>query len=201
MRKLIGILLTICTPLALAGEVYRWVDAHGNHVFSDELPAEDSDVTQVREVLIERIRTVPAFKPPPAPHRQRTTNLQSHQARYSDFVIKQPENGAAKRDDAGKILVETHVEPALRPGHFVILKMDGQPVASGKQTVFHLESIDRGTHTLTAELKNNAGQLLISTPPVSFTMLRNSLLSPTRQPEEPIEPEVAEIVELFPLID
>jgi hypothetical protein len=201
MRKLIGLILSICTPLAFSGEVYRWVDAYGNHVFSDELPAEDSAVTQVREVHVERVRTVPAFKPPRAPRQPRKTSRESYQTRYTEFVITQPENGTAERDDGGNLTVQTHLEPALDSGHFVVLKMDGQPIASGSQTAFQLVHIDRGTHTMTAELTNRAGHVLISTPPVSFTMLRSSLFSPTRQPEEPSEPDDAEIVELFPLID
>ncbi len=204
MQRSIGILLCLCTPLAVSGEVYRWIDANGNHVFSDELPAEHSAVTQVQEVRIERVRTMPAFKPPrppQTPSHQSNPNRESYQTRYSEFVITQPANGTAIRDNGGNITIQTRLKPGLRPGHFVVLKMNGQPIASGSQTLFQLVHIDRGTHTIIAELTNQAGNVLKSTPPVSFTVLRSSLLSPIRQPKEPAEPAEAEIVELFPLID
>jgi len=52
------------------------------------------------------------------------------------------------------------------------LIMDGQLLQEGRQAQFKLENVDRGTHTLTTEIIDEQGRVLIRSPSTSFHMLR-----------------------------
>jgi hypothetical protein len=61
-------------------------------------------------------------------------------------------------------------------GHDVHLFLEGTQIAQGQQTIFKLNNIDRGTHTLRAEVEDSNGNALISTTAARFTLQRYSRL-------------------------
>jgi hypothetical protein len=66
------------------------------------------------------------------------------------------------------------LEPGLNSdrGDQLALYMDGAQVSVGSSPQFELNNIDRGTHTLKASVVDNGGKAIISSSPVSFTILR-----------------------------
>ena len=62
----------------------------------------------------------------------------------------------------------------------VTILLDGKEIGQGKSNALSLTNVDRGTHTLRAEVKNAQGATVISASPITFTLQRASLLQRTR---------------------
>jgi len=97
--------------------------------------------------------------------------------RYTNIVIVTPANDTAIRVNTGNITVNVSLEPGLNHdrGDQIALYMDGNKVSEGSATQFNLDNIDRGTHTLKASVIDASGKAVISSTPVSFTLLRQHL--------------------------
>jgi hypothetical protein len=110
---------------------------------------------------------------------------------YTAFRFVQPESDGTVRNNEGVVPVVLVAEPELQPGHTVSLTLDGQRVQgdfAGLSIV--LNNVDRGRHSLRAEINDAAGRRLVSAGPVSFTLRQASINDPARaRPETPNVPE------------
>lgn len=172
------LLLAIGLLLALpaAADIYKWTDADGHVVFSDQ-PHPGAEKLPEKEVPTFNMPAVPAVNPP-AESKKPTPS-----AGYSTVKIMQPKNNVAFWDTAGEVTVETEIKPPLHTdlGHKLVLTMDGKPVAqSSGGTTFQLSNVDRGTHTLDLKVENADGKVLTSSAPVTFTIHRASILNRKR---------------------
>lgn len=170
MRSTAYLLLALLFSLNASAEVYTYIDAEGNRVFTDSPPQGNA----------ERIQMAPsnAFT---APHMDKQTPaIQPGQppARpaYQLLRILLPEPDSTISDNAGNLLVTVNSEPVLRPSDSYRLLLDGQPVGEpGRSAVFPLENIDRGTHQLAVEIIDAQGITVERTPSQPFHMKRTSL--------------------------
>jgi hypothetical protein len=184
---LMGVLLLGASPAG--AEVYRWQDAEGNPVFSDSPPGKGQARGGTQRIELPPAQTVPAFKPPPpGPAAQEgASDTPAARAPYARFAIVSPEPDSAIRDNAGNLHIETVLEPPLQAHDYVVLYLDEHAVAEGPQTTFQLFHVDRGTHTVHAVVRDGAHRSVIATEPVSFTLLRVSVLTNPLQPRpEPL---------------
>lgn len=96
---------------------------------------------------------------------------------YKRFVVASPEPDEPVRANNGNIMVRLELEPDLQAGHGIVVYLDGKRVANGDATVFSLESVDRGKHSLFAVLHDENDDVLKNTEAVSFNLLRHSSLN------------------------
>jgi len=84
-----------------------------------------------------------------------------------------------------KVNISLSLSPALRPGDELKILVDGSPppAAAGAMTVT-LEQPDRGSHTVTAEIRDRYGRGLCSAS-TTFHVQRPSLNSPARVAPRP----------------
>ncbi len=183
MIHFILVSIVLSWPLAAHCGVYRWIDNEGNVVFSDTPPPKTSTPRDIQQVDIPPVKTVPAIQTPRASTNQRSTSTPRQP--YTRFSITHPSTETAIRDNSGNVTVQTSLDPSLQTSDRVALYMDGIVISEGRQTSFQLSNVDRGTHTLHAEVKDTAGKTLISTQPISFTLLRFSTLHRRNQPNSP----------------
>ena len=100
---------------------------------------------------------------------------------YDMLRILIPEPDATLRSNAGELIVSVTSEPGLQSGHRYRLLLDGQPTAEpGLSPVFALSNIDRGSHTLSVEILDEAGRTVERTANQPFHMLRISLAQKRR---------------------
>ena len=166
MRSLLLCLLLAGLPAA--AQVYTYVDADGNRVFTDR-PA--SDNAERIELPPTNNMSLPASTTP-APVAEPRTPAPSYQM----LRILLPQPDVTIRDSAGNLIVTATSEPALHGGHSFRLLLDGQAAGtSGRSPVFSLENIDRGTHQLAVEIIDSQGRILERTPSQPLHMLRISL--------------------------
>lgn len=170
IRTVIACTFLLCAVSGYA-EVYRWKDEQGNLHFSDSAPqSHEFETVEIPPVL-----SVPAFKTPPEASFVPEEKADSEP--YQSFSIVNPEHDSAIRSNAGDVMVNIAMQPPLRGNHNIVLLMDGNRAAESRQSTFQLSNVDRGTHTLQAEVRNSAGKTLMTTDPVEFTVLRVSVLN------------------------
>jgi hypothetical protein len=187
MRNLLFCSLMLLTLPSLA-QVYTYIDADGNRVFTDKPKSGSAERVQLapsNSMPAMQAQTAPAIAQTPA----------EPALRYSLLRILVPQPDATIRDSAGNLIVSINSEPGLYPQHSYRLLMDGVPVGEvGSSPVFPLQNIDRGTHQLAVEVIDLEGRIIERTPPQPFHMLRISLAqkrktTPCKKADYGVRPE------------
>ncbi|MFZ5466077.1 MAG: DUF4124 domain-containing protein [Pseudomonadota bacterium] len=201
MRILLLPLLIALSLAAQAAEVYRYVDEKGGVVFTDK-PQKGAE-----KVVIEPAPATSVVVPglpaavPATPAAQAVTKPGSEPfAGYEALRITQPSPGEPLLSTVGDVDVSINLHPALRAdlGHGLTVLLDGVPVVQNTARMnLALSNIERGEHVLEAFVLDAAGQVLIQSAPVRFTLQRPSLLQPGRQPPgaplSPVPPPVPQL--------
>ena len=175
MRIFILLILTVFNPGVTAETEYRSADEDGNTIYSDK-PTPGAEEIHVEDAQ--------AIDQPDAGPFTYTPPKQAPASQYTALTITSPENDASVRDNTGNIIVSVTLEPGLSPGRGdqLALYMDGAQVSVGTSAQFELSNVDRGTHSLTASVISKSGKDLISSSPVSFTILRHAVSPPPPPP-------------------
>lgn len=157
--------------MAWAGDIYRYVDEDGKVVFSDQ-PQPGAEA-----VRVERTNTYQALpaEPPPA------SETPAEEAEgYAAISILAPENDSAFWDASGVVPVTVQVVPDLAPGDRLELLMDGNSVAEpSRVTRFSVREVERGTHTLVAQVIDAEGKVLARSDTTTFTRHQPTELRPS----------------------
>lgn len=167
------LLLVLCLlsgwGLPAPADVFTYIDANGNRVFTDQ-PGKGA-----RRVAIPPTNNLTATPPSPKAHAAPKAKAKA-MAHYQLLRILVPEPDATIRNMQGDLIVTATSDPALQQGHAYRLLLDGQPVAdAGRSPVFPLRNIDRGTHQLSVEIVEESGRVVERTPNQPFHMQRISL--------------------------
>ena len=181
MKTHLLLLFLIMLPGLCHGAMYKWTNAEGEIIYSDTPPNED-----VEEIKLPALTTTPAvkYKPKPPP-----TEEAKPAPAYSSFTVLNPVKDAIIHDNNGNVAVSMSLTPELNTsaGHSISLLVDGSTkISKQQQTSLLLSNIDRGTHSLSAEIRDAKGQLLKKTSnSVSFTVYRYSKLHKKAPPPPP----------------
>lgn len=171
MRILLtSVFLLAWLPLA-ATEIYKTYDEHGNPVYTDQKPSEDAEPVDLPNLTI--MDPVDAPQPPPAQPRART-----QEADDLTFRIASPEHEEHIWGTGNTLPVQIDSSISLPPGALVVLYLDGRPQTPFTGLSTTLEQIERGEHTLRAELQSSSGRVIASTDEVTFYMRQASALHP-----------------------
>ena len=97
-------------------------------------------------------------------------NASASKQKYKSLTIVEPKHDEAIRENSGNVLINVRVDPVnfAENGTIVAIYMDGKQVAKGPETSIQLLNVDRGTHTLKAELINPSGNVIRATRPTVF---------------------------------
>ncbi len=184
--------LLLCSLMLLAlpalAQVYTYIDAEGNRVFTDK--PRSGNAERVQLAPSNSMPATPVASPAPAEVAPPEPGL-----RYSLLRILVPQPDASIRDSAGNLIVSVNSEPKLFPGHNYRLLLNGEPVGeAGTSPVFPLENIDRGSHQLAVEIIDAQGRIIERTPSQPFHMLRISLaqkrmVTPCKKTDYGVRPE------------
>ncbi|MEO5573981.1 MAG: DUF4124 domain-containing protein [Gammaproteobacteria bacterium] len=192
---LIGMLvlgISVVTPPTALGAVYKSIAPNGSVTYSDQPQAGAKEVELAPEppppvkapaaTAGDAQATAPAG---PIPEKPPFTG-------YTAFAIVSPENDATLRENNGNVEIQLAMEPALylEAGHKITALLDGKPVAEGlTELKLILANIDRGTHTVEAQVSDGTGALLATTNPVTFHLKRISTIpladNPLLAPDSP----------------
>jgi C4-dicarboxylate-specific signal transduction histidine kinase len=102
--------------------------------------------------------------------------LSSYAQAYQEVRIVAPDNDTTIHSNNGHLSVEVTLTPALAAGDRLALLLDAKKVAQERKLHFKLNNIDRGTHTLQAQVIAADGKVLATSPLVVFHMWHASRL-------------------------
>ncbi|VVN17432.1 hypothetical protein PS662_04176 [Pseudomonas fluorescens] len=165
------LLIACLFALPASAEVFTYVDAQGNRVFTDRPGS--GNAKRVPLATSNRMSAHPAGTAPSIAEKKTATKPPLH---YDMLRVLVPDPDATIRSSAGELIVSITSEPGLQRGHRYRLLLDGQPTAEpGPSPVFALSNIDRGSHHLSVEILDEHGRTVERTANQPFHMLRISL--------------------------
>ncbi|MET1081143.1 MAG: DUF4124 domain-containing protein [Pseudomonas sp.] len=165
------LLSLLLASLSATAEVYTYIDAEGNRVYTDNPRSNKAERIEMAPTNATEMKPGADIRPPPA------FNAPTVAPAYQLLRILVPEPDATIRDGAaGDLIVTATSEPTLLDGHQYRLTLDGKPAGEpGRSPVFPLKNLDRGTHQLAVEIIDGQGRILERTPSQPFHMKRISL--------------------------
>lgn len=173
MRPLLACLLLILA-LPISAQIYKYTDAKGNVVFSQQAP----EGVKSEIVELQHTNTIPAV-----PTRQPQASAKpSHSGQpYQILELIDLPTEAALRDNDGNFSVTVRIEPTLRPEHQLRLLIDGKAHGQGSQnTALTVTELDRGEHRLAVEVIAG-GKGIQKSSERTITVQRTSVHSPARR--------------------
>lgn len=175
---LVKSLLLVLLSLPAAAEVYRLVDKDGNITYTDQ-PQADAQVAPVVLPHLNKMKaTVPVQEPqsdvPDTIESADGTEAEPPFAGYTRAVILAPKNNEVIPNQQRNIIIQLSVEPQLQTGHRVQFWLDGKaqgaPVSA---TSYQMNDLERGTHSLGAQILNDQGRVVISAGSVEVHIQRH----------------------------
>jgi hypothetical protein len=183
MRLIVTCLLA-ALALPASAEIYKYTDANGNTVFTNQPP----QGSKAEAVTLPPVNTVQSPPPPTMPGNAPTGGAAAEQV-YSVLEIADLPDDEAVRANNGSFTVGVRIEPQLRIGDSLQLLLDGQPYGGLTTSVeFPLSEIERGEHSLSVQAFSG-DRLIQQSPTVTFTAQRISTNSPARPPINPTPPK------------
>jgi hypothetical protein len=180
--KALGLLVAVMGLSGLCqAQVYTYVDAQGNRVYTDQ-PRKGATPVKVPEG--NRI-SLPTARPAgtgnaPAKPRSKPVPV-TRVAHYEMFRILVPLPDATVSNGGGEVIVTLTSEPSLSEGDRYRVLLDGKPAGEpGPSPVIALPNVDRGTHQLAAEILDSQGTVIERTPPQPVHVQRTSLAQKRR---------------------
>ena len=163
--SLICLLCSLALPAT--AQIYKYTDAQGNTVFSDQAPQGVAS----EQVTLPAVNTV---QPPPMPTLEATGGepAATGQAYSTLRLLGLPADDGALRANNGTFTVDVQIKPRLQGPHLFRLLLDDQPYGQPSNVpILQLVNIDRGEHSLAVQVIS--GDTVIQQSPfVTFTVQR-----------------------------
>ena len=170
MRSLlIFVGLALCVSAIAQDRVYKRVNPDGSVEYSDQ-PLEGADVMKVPKGS--------TFTMPEAvTSRAASTDTKPEEAKviYDSLEITRPVNDESIRSNEGKLTALARSVPAVDSNHRFRWNMDGAAVKDVNSPELRLNNLNRGTHTLQAQIVDADGKVVISSETISFHMMRHRI--------------------------
>ena len=157
--------LATLTTQGQAQQIYKWTDSNGNIHFSDK-PHEGAE-----EIALPKVQTFSAPKISEPANASVPTPISDDET-YKSINIIQPEDQSTLRNTQGYVSILLNIKPTLKEGDRVQIVLDGAPVGEPQPaTVFALQDIKRGSHTLSAQLVDKQGHIIKTSTPITIFMM------------------------------
>ena len=162
---ILWIVMAVNSVHAQPEQIYKWTDENGSVHFSDK------SHPGAEQVEIPKVQTYSSPKTP-TPEKSSDSISDPDTGHYEKISIVQPEDQATIRNPQGYVSVILDLKPKLRDGDKVQVIFDGTPLAEPQAaTVFALQDIKRGSHTLAAQVVDIKGNVLNTSDLVTFFMM------------------------------
>jgi len=145
----IALFFLLALSLPASAQIYQYLDANGNTVFSDRTPTDK----QVKSVKLPPINAVPKQ----VVTEPLNNSLPDDRSRAPYDVLRlagmPDDDGGTVRANNGSFAVSVDIAPPLKNRHRLRLLLDGEPYGEpSRQPLFQLVNLDRGEHSLAVEV-------------------------------------------------
>jgi hypothetical protein len=165
----------------LAAQVYKIVDEKGNVTYTDTPPKDGSRPIELRPISVIE---APTYEKKPGPDENSTEgedtkkmSLAYLRKNYKDFAIVAPQQEESIRNPQRAVSVAWNTGYRLQKGMQVTVFLDGRQQATTREQIIPLTGLDRGEHTITAELKDAENRKIATAEPIRFFIRQPTLLS------------------------
>jgi len=172
MRYLLLTLLLLSSHAS--AEVYKTINPDGSTSYSD-VQTDDKEPIKLPELT-----PTPAIKYP-----KKVINKNKDENKvalpYKTFNISSPENNAIIRGNNGNVSVQVSITPELQTSfkHSFSFFLDGKIYKKGlTSNQINLTNLDRGSHTLYAQVQSANKKVLKTTQTITIHVKRQSKLHP-----------------------
>lgn len=184
MRRLPFLLLLVALSLGVHAEEkgYKIVRPDGSVEFTDQ-PAPGA-----QEIPLPK---TPGYQAPPARSLAPPRPLAPKGLPYSQLAISAPAPEQTFQEGETSVTVHIVLEPGLQLGHRMVVLLDGKVVSEGAGNSVALNDLERGAHTVVAEVRDSAGAVVQSAAPVTFHVRQYSKLfqpQPQNAPPSAVTP-------------
>lgn len=180
--RLIFTCLLLSLALPAAAQIYKYTDASGNTVFTNQPP----QGVAAQPVELPPTNTVEMQVPDTPPTTDSSESMV--EAPYRTLQLTGLPSAEALRSNNGTFSVGVELEPRLAPNHRLRLLLDGQPYGQPSNVArLQLLNIDRGEHSLAVEVLSGDESIQQSAT-VTFTVQRVHTSSPALRPPPPPSP-------------
>ncbi|MOA22870.1 hypothetical protein D3C78_1434620 [compost metagenome] len=176
MRLIVISCLLLAVALPATAQIYRYIDANGNTVFTNQPP----DGAASERVELPPTNTVRS-QAPTAPADDGTDQANGAPF-YQVLALTDIPSDEALRANNGTFSVGVALDPSLQPGHSLRLRLDGQPHGQPSNVPrLHLVNLSRGEHTMAVDVLSGT-RVVQTSAPVTFTVQRVHTSSPALRP-------------------
>ena len=158
--------LTLCFGVWAQDRVYKRVNPDGSVEYSDQ-PTQGAEVMKVPKGSTFTMPETSSRTTAPA-----DTPAEETKVRYDSLEISRPTNDETIRSNEGKLTALARVVPELASDHRFRWSMDGEIVQDVNSPELRLNNVDRGSHTLQAEIVDADGKVIISSETITFHLMR-----------------------------
>ena len=181
MKKLLT-LAVLALPLMAHAALYKWVDDNGEVVYSDTPPPQKAE-----EIRPPSLNVTPAvkYKAKEAPAAEEAPAATFN---YTEFKVVSPAMEETVRNNNGSLTVAVSLTPKLNTdlGHTIAFLVDGKVKVKNSTSLSKtLTFIERGTHSISAKVKDVNGKTVMATDSVTIHMFRGSKLHPKPKAKAP----------------
>jgi Domain of unknown function (DUF4124) len=181
-QRLLFTLISLACSVAFATTVYKWVDDNGVIHYSDQ-PHPNAQKLQVQGVQTYSSNAASVRAPAESESGSTPPNP------YKGCAIAQPLD-QQNLPNAQSVFIRVAADPLPRGGDRIYILMDGQGLNGGQPTGlgFNVTPIERGSHTLSAQIRSPDGTILCQTPTVTFYVQQPNLFSPGMSSQPGVSP-------------
>ena len=157
----------------LTAEVYKVVDKDGNVTYTDQPPGDGSKPIKLQPISV--VET-PVYETKAKPATEdEPMSLRALRGMYRDFAIVAPQSEESIWHPDRPITVAWSTGAPIQTGMKASVSVDGQLQANTTDRVVPVANLDRGEHTVTAELTNERNQTVATAKPIVFFVRRPGL--------------------------
>ncbi|MCL9684608.1 DUF4124 domain-containing protein [Legionella maioricensis] len=168
---LAALIMMTCTSHA---EVYTWTDSQGVVHFSDN-PHPGAEKLKIPDDQSFSTPSPSSSSPKQevTPVQEENNTSEKSDRTYTKIAIRDPLNQATIRNNQGYVVVSVELEPKLSEGDNLQILFDGAPLGDPQpNTIFELNGIYRGSHTIAVQVVNANGEVLLTSDPITIFMQR-----------------------------
>lgn len=167
-------------------DVYKTVDEDGNVTYTDQPPAPGAEPMQLKELSVVERPEYQAVTPRTASQdddRSSRDELRELQRDYRDFrlVTPSPEQNFWGTANTAQVVWDTSA--ALSEGLQVRIYIDDEAVTTTTQSMYTTPPLDRGEHTVRADLLDGDGNVLAQAGPVTFYIHQQTVNNNPNRPQ------------------
>jgi len=159
----------------LTAQVYKTVDKDGNVTYTDTPPPDGSQPIDLRPISVIEAPIYETGSKQTVEGEEKEIPLRELRKNYKDFAIVSPQQEESIWHPETPIMVTWNTKFQLQDGMMMTLFVDGVQKESTTVRSIPVSDLERGEHTLRAELRDAKNRKVASADPITFFVKKPNL--------------------------